>query len=102
MKIPHISHILEGINNSIFVKEQVEKIANARNEICRTCPLNSINAKKTGLSLLRPDVHCLDCLCSLYVKQRSLSSECPQGKWNAIATEQEDELIDQALSKNEK
>ena len=38
-----IKHIFDGIKNSIFVKEEVEKIALERYEICSTCPKNSKN-----------------------------------------------------------
>jgi len=33
-------------------------------------------------------------LCSLAFKTRSLSSECPLGKWQAIATEEEEDALD--------
>ena len=36
---------------------------------------------------------CAECGCSLNFKTRSLASECPLGKWDAIATiEEEDKL----------
>lgn len=94
MKI-NVRHILEGITNSIFVKEEVEKIANERYEICKTCPLNSSNRDKPDFapgkyfSSLRPDEHCSGCACNLHAKTRSLHTSCPLDKWKAVATPQE-------------
>lgn len=94
MKV-NVKHILEGIANSIFVKEEVEKIANERHEICKTCPHNSSNSKEEFFeagkyfSELRPDEHCTKCACNLHAKTRSLHTDCPMGKWPAVATPQE-------------
>ena len=94
MKI-NVSHILEGINNSIFVKEEVEKIAKERHEICVDCPKNSLNKDKPFFDPgkyfmeMRPDEHCSMCACNLHAKTRSLHTDCPLGKWIAVATPQE-------------
>lgn len=90
-----IKHILEGITNSVFVKEEVEKIAQERYEICKTCPKNSSNKDKENFdpgkyySTLRPDEHCSVCACNLHAKVRSLHTSCPLDKWKAVATPQE-------------
>ena len=91
----NIKHILEGITNSIFVKEEVEKIANERYEICKLCPKNSTNSKKEDFdpgkyfSSLRPDEHCSMCACNIHAKVRSLHTNCPIDKWEAVASKQE-------------
>lgn len=90
-----ISHILEGIKNTIFVQEEVEKIANQRNEICNTCSKNSANSEKEFFdagkyhSTVRPDVHCTVCACNLHAKVRSLHTNCPIDKWASVATKEE-------------
>jgi hypothetical protein len=91
----NIKHILEGIKNTVFVKEEVEKIAEARYEICKVCPKNSSNKDKPDFdpgkyySSLRPDEHCSMCACNLHAKTRSLHTACPVDKWKAVATPQE-------------
>lgn len=95
----NVKHILEGITNSIFVKEEVEKIANQRKEICNVCPKNSENSDKEFFdpgkyySTKRPDVHCTSCACNLHAKLRSLHTSCPIEKWTAVATLQESAKI---------
>jgi len=37
------------------------------------------------------------CGCSLSLKLRSLSSECPLKKWEAITTEQEEDMINKQI-----
>jgi len=91
----NIKHVLEGITNSIFVKEEVEKIAAGRKEICDACPKNSANAEESFFdpgkyySKNRPDVHCTVCACNLHAKTRSLHTKCPIDKWKAVATQTE-------------
>lgn len=92
MKV-NVKHILAGIANSIWVKEQVEEIASYRYSICKSCPMNSKNAPGT----LRPDEHCLECGCNLHLKTRSLDSVCPQGKWEALASEEDADKIKEAI-----
>lgn len=97
----NIKHIFNGIKNSIFVKEEVEKIANFRREICEGCPKISIALEDSlkGAMYLpeRPDVHCTECACNLHLKTRSLHSSCPIGKWNSVATESENIMIQSAI-----
>lgn len=91
----NIKHILEGIKNTVFVKEEVEKIALERYEICKACPKNSTNKDKKDFdpgkwfSALRPDEHCSMCACNIHAKVRSLHTACPIDKWPAVATPQE-------------
>jgi nucleoid DNA-binding protein len=89
-----IKGIMEGIWNSVFVKQTVEEIAKQRTVICKGCSLNSDHQKKyNNYKTLRPDFHCTDCGCDLHLKTRALSQSCPKGKWLAqITQEQEYEL----------
>lgn len=91
----NVSHIIEGIKNSVFVREEVEKIAEERHNICKVCPKNSSNSNKEDFepgsyfSELRPDEHCTVCACNLHAKTRSLHTSCPLEKWGAVASVQE-------------
>ena len=40
---------------------------------------------------------CADCGCSLAFKVRSLSSECPKGFWDAVVTEEQEEIINNQI-----
>ena len=97
----NIKHILEGVKNSVFVKEEVEKIAQERYEICKGCPFFSANQDKPEMnpvpgpyySKMRPDEHCTVCACNIHAKTRSLHTSCPKGKWPSVATEEESRKI---------
>ncbi|NQY43344.1 MAG: hypothetical protein HRT87_08380 [Legionellales bacterium] len=81
--------IIEGIKNTVFKKEHIEIEANSRYSICLACP--SLDVK--GSKCLAPGTQpcCGECGCSLKFKTRSLSSDCPLGKWKAVMSE-EDEM----------
>lgn len=83
--------ILEGIKNYLFTSDTIEQIAQERYTICQGCP--SIDL--IGTSCLAPGSNpcCSNCGCSLKFKTRSLSSECPAGKWKALMTEEEEEKL---------
>lgn len=101
-----IKHIIEGIKNTIFVQEEVEKIAEQRQEICRTCMKNSANSSDPEFnpgkyhSTIRPDVHCTVCACNLHAKVRSLHTNCPIDKWASVATKEEAAKIAMAIDGN--
>jgi hypothetical protein len=80
--------ILEGFKNSIVKDEFVESIATLRNEICQSCLF--YDTKGDGCMVPGTQPCCSDCGCSLHMKQRSLSSSCGQGKWDAITEEDEE------------
>jgi hypothetical protein len=93
-----IKHIIDGIKNSVFVKEEVEKIAKERYGICQVCPKNSSNRTKSDFNPGKyysetratvADEHCTECACNLHAKVRSLHTSCPIDKWEAVATRQE-------------
>ena len=79
----------------MFKKEHVEIIANDRMEICKRCTF--YDDKGTGCEVPGTAPCCNKklggCGCSLNLKTRSLSSECPLPvpKWNKILTEKEED-----------
>jgi hypothetical protein len=81
--------IIEGITNSVIRDETVEEISRLRYSICDEC---EHKGRKCAVKGTAPC--CNECGCSLAFKTRSLSSECPIGKWDAIATEDEEDAID--------
>jgi hypothetical protein len=90
---------LEGITNSIFKKEDVEEIAQERMNICKDCPLFILHGEGCTVSGTHP---CCNetlggCGCSLSLKTRSLSSECPLGKWKAEMSEEEEDKLNEKL-----
>ena len=90
---------MEGITNSIFKKEDVEEIAEQRKAICHTCQLYT---EDDGGCMVPGTTPCCDqrqggCGCSLGFKLRSLSSECPLGKWAAEITQEEEDRLNQKL-----
>jgi hypothetical protein len=84
--------ILEGVKNSIIRDELVEDIARMRYDICDECEHIDNKGKECAVKGTQPC--CAECGCSLQFKTRSLSSECPLGKWQAIATEEEEDELD--------
>jgi hypothetical protein len=91
--------IVEGVTNSIFKKEDVEEIAEQRMAICATCQLITHDDKGCMVAGTTP---CCDerqggCGCSLGFKVRSLSSDCPLGKWTAELTQEEEDQLNQKL-----
>jgi hypothetical protein len=91
--------ILEGITNSIFKKEDVEEIAQHRMQICNECELLDVQGEGCMVPGTAP---CCNekkggCGCSLSLKTRALSSDCPLDKWGAELTEEEEEKLNQKL-----
>ena len=91
--------IVEGIKNNIFKKDDIEHIAQQRINICHGCKLYDFS----GEGCMIPGTHpCCNeklggCGCSLKLKTRALSSECPKGKWIAELTEEEEDLLNEKL-----
>lgn len=95
--------IWEGLRNNIFKQDHVEAIYGERMEICKTCE----NMDTQGIGCHIPNTApCCNkntggCGCSLAVKLRSLSTNCPFDKWKAVVNEQEEDMIkSQILNKN--
>jgi hypothetical protein len=99
MKI-NLKNILTGAFNSVFVKEEIERVAKERERICEQCEWYSENAKLRGYKTVRLDSFCTDCLCNIHMKTRVLSEQCPMKKWLAEVTDEEDDKIQEML-KNE-
>lgn len=89
--VKNLDKIAEGTFNTIFKKENVELIAKERMDICNKCELIDNQGDKCFAPGTGPC--CGDCGCSLKFKIRSLSSECPKGKWNAWLTEEQEENL---------
>jgi hypothetical protein len=83
--------ILEGIKNSVFKKEDVEVIAEQRLGICNHCPNLDTVGSKCELPGSQPC--CGLCGCKLSYKVRSLSSSCPENKWDAYLTQDEEDNL---------
>jgi hypothetical protein len=91
--------IVEGIVNNIFKREDVEEIAQQRMQICMSCALYDVQGEGCMVPGTQP---CCDenkggCGCSLGFKTRSLSSDCPLGKWMAELTEEEENKLNEKL-----
>jgi hypothetical protein len=84
--------ITAGVINSIFKRDDVELIAADRLSICQDCESLDIQGDKCLAPGTQPC--CSECGCSLGFKTRSLSSECPLGKWKALLTEEQEDKLD--------
>jgi hypothetical protein len=94
--------IFEGIKNSIFTKDTVEKIAHERALVCRDCPEKDIKGDKCFVPGTAPC--CGVCGCKLAWKLRALSEECPHPngpKWPAILTPEEEGEVNKKLGIND-
>lgn len=91
--------ILEGVHNSVFKSEHVEEIASQRQAICDSCPFMAERGPKNCVA---PGTHpcCPQCGCSLKFKLRSLSSSCPEGRWDAVVSQEEEDLIKDSIKSN--
>lgn len=91
--------IWEGLKNNIFKTEHVEEIYEQRFEICRVCENLDTTGEGCHVQGTQPccNKNTGGCGCSLALKLRSLSSDCPLGKWKAVVTEQEEEMIRQQI-----
>ena len=91
--------ILEGITNSIFKKEDVEEVASYRMQICRKCHLYDTLGNGCIVPGTQPccNEKAGGCGCSLALKTRSLSSDCPLNKWKAILSEEEEDKLKEKL-----
>lgn len=94
--------IVEGITNSVFKREDVEIIANARMNVCKECPSHLYD--ETGEGCMIPGTSpCCNlkkggCGCSLNFKTRSLAASCDAGHWNAELSDYEESLLNEKLA----
>jgi len=89
--LKNIDQIYDGIKNDIFKTEYVEKIAASRIKICESCKEFDTKGNKCMAPGTQPC--CSLCGCSMKWKSRSMSSECPAGKWEALLTELEEQKL---------
>lgn len=89
------NQIMEGIVNSIFKDSDVEDIANERKKICDSCLHIDLTGEECAVIGTQPC--CSLCGCSLSLKTRSLSTECPINKWEAELTQDEEDLLTNSL-----
>jgi hypothetical protein len=85
--------ILEGITNSIIRDEFVESVAEERMSICNTCVRKDDNGDTCLVSGTQPC--CNLCGCYLHFKVRSLSTHCPDYRWNKVLTEKEEDKLNE-------
>ena len=88
--------ILEGIKNAVFKQEHIEEIASKRNDVCQSCDLIDRSGDKCFMPGTQPC--CGVCGCSLQFLQRSLSSKCEAGKWDAVLSETEANALDNHIN----
>jgi hypothetical protein len=83
--------IMEGVKNSIIRDAFVEKVAEERRKICDDC----IRKDDEGKSCVMPGTQpcCNLCGCSLSFKIRSLSSDCPDLRWHAVISEEDEDKL---------
>lgn len=85
--------IYEGWRNHLLppskLKKAIEKVSKERLAICEYCEYNS----RYNITLLRPDIHCTICGCTLSAKTKCLSCCCPEEKWMCVISPEEEEQI---------
>lgn len=84
--------IMEGIKNSVIRDAFVEKVAEERLKVCYGCPRKDDKGKSCVMPGTQPC--CNLCGCSLSFKTRSLSSDCPDLRWTALITEEDEDKLD--------
>jgi hypothetical protein len=96
----NLSQIAEGVKNKVFKKEHIENIADQRWSYCSTCPSLDVIGDDCAMKGTQPC--CKDCGCSLGFKLRSLSTSCPQGKWDKVVPNKAaEDTIKQQIKKEE-
>tara|TARA_R100000353_G_scaffold9507_1_gene10802 strand:+ start:3761 stop:4183 length:423 start_codon:yes stop_codon:yes gene_type:complete len=78
----NLDKIAEGIKNRVFKREDVEAIAKMRWQECKNCP--SLDRDGGTCAVPKTQPCCAECGCSIGLKIRSLSSDCPIKRWDAI------------------
>ena len=87
----NLDKIAEGIKNKIFKRDDVEAVAKMRWLECSVCPLLDREGSSCAVNGTQPC--CSDCGCSIGLKIREMSADCPKGRWKAIMPEEmENEL----------
>lgn len=86
------TQIMEGITNSIIRDEYVEEIAAERLAICNACENKDDVGDSCALTGSQPC--CKICGCAFKFKTRALSTECPEGKWSNVISEEDEDKLD--------
>ncbi len=84
--------IIQGIWNTLFRTNYVEKVVKERKAICEACPFIDREGSKRIMPGTQPC--CGKCGCSLNFKQHSLSSSCgdvANPRWWPVMTEKQEE-----------
>lgn len=84
--------IIQGLFFKLFKYNSfVEDIALTRSFVCQHCPKFDV----VGTNCMVPGTQpcCAECGCSLEFKLRSMSAECPLGKWKAVMTEEQEDKL---------
>jgi hypothetical protein len=76
--------IMEGLKNSIIRDAFVEKVAAERREVCNVCPRKDDEGTTCVMKGTQPCCNLCGC---------SLSSECPDLRWHAVLTEEEEDKL---------
>ena len=91
-----LSEIYEGWRNHLIppsiLKDKIERIHIRRMEVCKICPLNSVNNPQASW-LSQMYEHCTECGCPLMQKTKCLSCSCGIKSWKAVLTEKQEEHI---------
>ena len=93
----NIDQIYEGIKNNVFKKDHIEAVAELRWQECKKC--EHIDRRGSFCTVPRTQPCCKECGCSLGVKIRSLSTECPVKKWGSLMSEEAEEELLKSIKK---
>jgi hypothetical protein len=83
---------MEGIKNTVIRDEFVEDVASHRLEVCQACHHRDDEGSECVVPGTKPC--CSLCGCSLSLKTRALSTECPDGRWFSIITDEDAEKLE--------
>ena len=102
--VKNIDKVYEGVKNKMFKRSYIEDIANYRWKQCKTCPHLDIKGTKCALPGTKPC--CGKCGCSLDLKLRSMSTDCPlkgdEKKWDVIMDAEQESMLLKNLDKQDK
>tara|TARA_R110002153_G_scaffold116579_3_gene260266 strand:- start:10883 stop:11179 length:297 start_codon:yes stop_codon:yes gene_type:complete len=82
--------IIDGIKNALVRDKFVEVIHEQRMNICNSCEHMGDKCMVPGTGPC-----CNDCGCSLSFATRSLSYDCPKGKWKALLSEEQEDKLNE-------
>lgn len=90
--------IFEGIRNAVFKREDIEAIAEKRLRICRSNRCGCYDPDGSSeAAVMKGTESCGSCGCKLSWKTRALSDGCPEGYWESVLTEIEEDALKENL-----